>query len=163
MGRKSHFVREGVDELDPSKTSGSWKKKKAGKEVGTPTVSLLQQPGEPSASRPPEGARSLSELKPRRHLQCACKRCGVEGAATSERILLRCNPTLGVESTSVQRHFAPRPSTLAAPWAVTSGRLFVRPLLAFVSSTACRCSGLESGSEDRESKENLPSVGPGSA
>lgn len=163
MGGKSHFVRGGVDALDPSKTAGGvgnrLKQVKRWVPRQCPFPSNLESC---SASRPPEGARSLSEFKQRRRLQRTRKGCGVEGAATLESIPLGCSPTLGVDSASVWRHFAPWPSTLAAPYAVTSGRLFVRPLLAFASSTACPCSGLEGESEDRQSRESTW-CGPGSA
>lgn len=73
-----------------------------------------------------------------------------------------CGPTQSVDSASVQQYFSPWPSTLAAPYAETSVRLFVRPLLAIESSTACRCSSLEGGSEDRI-KGEFTWCGPGSA
>lgn len=75
-----------MDALDPSKTSRGWKTGSSSEEVGSQQFPFPSNLGSRSASRPPEGARSLSELKPRRRLLWARKGCGVEGSATSEKI-----------------------------------------------------------------------------
>lgn len=64
---------------------GVGKQALVGEEVGSQQCPFPSNLGSRSASRPPEGARSLSELKPRRRLQWARKGCGVEGSATSEK------------------------------------------------------------------------------
>lgn len=68
-------MRGRVDALDPSKTAGIGTQAQAGEEIGT----FSSNQGSRSEPRPPEGARSLSELKPGQRLQRARKGCGVEG------------------------------------------------------------------------------------
>lgn len=76
----------------------------AGEEVPQPRP-FPSKPGSYSAPWPPEGARSLSEPKPRRRLRqtrpsLQRMRCG--GAATSERTAPGRIPVLGADSVSIQ-------------------------------------------------------------